>query len=228
MAAAGVRHIITTPHLAASELTEPDGAQGYLDEVGTAFSHLVTRVAEELPGLDLRRGFEIMLDVPDPDFSDVRLRLGGTRFVLVEWSWFGVPPDSEAILRRIRDSGWIPVVAHPERARGLDDALETPRRWRAAGAYLQVNHGSFTGRYGDRARERALRLVQAGEADYLSSDHHPGPGSTLFVDACRKVFRALGAEEAFQVLAGENPRRLMEDREPAPVPRVQIPREIPE
>lgn len=110
----------------------------------------------------------------------------------------------------------------------MDDALELPRRWRAAGAYLQLNHGSFTGRYGDRARERALRLVQAGEADYLSSDHHPGPRSTLFVDASRRVFQALGAEDAFQTLVGENPRRLMGDLEPGPVPRVRISPEIPE
>lgn len=226
MAASGIRSIVTTPHFPASLLDDRRAAAEYLDEVQAAFAELASRARQAVPGVDLQQGFEVMLDVPDPDFSDPRLRLAATRFVLVEWSWFGVPPDAEATIRRIRDDGWIPVVAHPERNRGLDGALEMPRRWRDAGARLQLNHGSFAGRYGERARERALRLVQAGAADYLSSDHHPGPRSQLFVDASRDVFRSLGAEEAFEVLAGENPLRLIRDLDPLPAPEVRIPPEI--
>lgn len=223
MAAAGIRHVVTTPHFPASLLDDHRAAADYMEEVEAAFGALSAGARRVVPEVGLRRGFEVLLDAPDPDFSDPRLRLGGTRFVLVEWSWFGIPRDSEATIRRIRDGGWIPVVAHPERSRGLDEALELPRRWRDAGACLQLNHGSFVGRYGERARERALRLVQEGVADYLSSDHHPGPRSHLFVDAAREVFRNLGAESAFETLAGENPLRLMRDLEPVPVPRIRIP-----
>lgn len=221
MAAAGIGRLVTTPHLRASLLTSPRAAGEYLAMVDEAFQELAAAAAARASGVELERGFEVNLDVPDPDLSDPRLRLGGTRFALVEWPWTGIPGDSEAVLRRIRDAGWIPVIAHPERSRGLDADPALPRRWKDSGAYLQLNHGSFAGRYGEKARDRALRLVRDGAADYLSSDHHPGPRATLWVAAARTVFREMHAEESFRTLAGTNPLRLMEDREPVPVEGAQ-------
>jgi protein-tyrosine phosphatase len=217
MTRAGVRRIVTTPHLKASLMGDELRAEAYIRKVQRAFLSLVDAVREAFPEVVLWRGFEIMLDVPDPDFSDPRLRMAGTRFVLVEWPRLSVPPQHEAVLYRIRAGGWIPVLAHPERYRGVDEAMEMPRRWRAAGAYLQVNHGSLLGRYGNEIRNRALRLLQAGEADYLSSDHHPRPGDVLSVGPVRELMRQMEAEESFLTLTRTNPQRLMEDREPLAV-----------
>lgn len=214
MRRAGIGRIVTTPHLRASAL----GDGTHIETVAAAFRELRAAVEERHPGVVLRQGFEIMLDVPDPDLSDPRVRMAETRFVLVEWPRLRVPPGTERVLARIRQSGWIPVVAHPERYHGLDAELELPRRWRQAGAGLQVNHGSILGRYGHDVRTRALRLLQAGVADYLSSDHHPRPGQELVVEAVEAFFREAEADESFRQLSVVNPRRLMEDLEPLPVP----------
>lgn len=214
----GIRRIVTTPHLDASLLQDREAADARIKEVQAAFKELAIQVREKYPEVILWRGFEVALDVPDPDFSDPRVRMAGTRFVLVEWPRLSVPPGSTAALERIRSDGWLPVVAHPERYHGLGEGLTLPRRWREAGAFLQVNHGSLVGRYGNEPRARALRLLEAGAAHYLSSDHHPRPRHSLKVKAVQELFAELDAESSFFTLSRTNPQRLMDDKEPLPVP----------
>lgn len=221
MTRVGIRRIVTTPHFQASLLSDPARADRRIREVQRAFREVAVRARERFPEVVLWRGFEVMLDDPHPDFSDPRVRMAGTRFVLVEWPGLKVPPGTEAVIATIRESGWVPILAHPERYRGLDQRLDLPRRWRRAGALLQVNHGSLIGQYGNEARSHAHRLLQAGLADYLSTDHHPRPDNAVRVPPVREFFEEAGAEESFMMLTRTNPQRLMDDVEPIPVPPVE-------
>lgn len=218
----GVRRLVTTPHLDASLLEEPDAADRKIRKVQESFREVAIQVRDRYPEVVFWRGFEIKLDVPDPDLSDARVRMAGTRFALVEWPRMQVPPGTEAVLARIRKNGWIPIVAHPERYHGLRDELELPRRWRAAGACLQVNHGSLLGRYGDRPRSRAFRMLQDGLVDYLSSDYHPRPGNSPTVKEARAFLDGEGAEDSFLLMTRTNPQRLMDDKEPLAVPGFRV------
>jgi protein-tyrosine phosphatase len=223
MTRAGIRAIVTTPHFNASLLRSPKGWER-IEEVAAAFDDLREAVVERFPEVFLDRGFEIMLDDPDPDLSDHALRLAGTSFVLVEWPSMQVPPATEGVLRRIRASGLAPVVAHPERYHTPDRVVPLARMWRNAGAYLQVNHGSLTGRYGARVERRAWELLETGLVDYLATDHHGRPNLELHLDGVVQRLEELEAHEQVQMLARANPRRLLDGLEPLPVPPVQIDR----
>lgn len=214
----GIGTIVTTPHVRASVFHDPERAERRITEVETAYRPLAVAVAERFPDIRLGRGFEVMLDVPDPDLRDPRVRLASTDFVLVEWPRLRIPRGTNAVLARIRADGFTPIVAHPERYHGLDPELRIPQRWRQTGALLQVNHGSLVGRYGAEARQRALRLLQMGVVQYLSTDHHPRPNHGLDVDAVRTIFQEADAEESFRCLTQVNPGRLVQGEAPLPVP----------
>lgn len=218
---AGIRRIVTTPHLTGSLTREPDGYTSFLDRMDEAWETVRPAVDERFPELDFRRGQEVMLDIPDVDFSDDRIRLGGTSFVLVEWPRLHVPPETPRVVSRIRFSGLKPVIAHPERYNGVGKELAVVGEWRRMGAFLQVSYGSFVGRYGDRARRRALQLLERGWIDYLSTDFHGRPGLELYLEEARDILERAGADEQFALLAETNPRRLMDDQEPLPVPGVE-------
>lgn len=217
----GIRTIVTTPHFNASLMAGPDGGRR-VDEVEEAFDRLAEAVAEQFPDLDLRRGFEVMLDDPWPDLSDPRLRMAGTSFVLVEWPSMRVPPGTSAVLTRVGEPGWRPVIAHPERYREVGDICRLARSWKEAGAFLQVNHGSLLGRYGARAERGAWSLLEAGLADYLASDHHGRPHLELQLDDVVSRLEALEAEEQMSMLVRTNPLRLLEDLEPLPVRPIRV------
>jgi protein-tyrosine phosphatase len=218
MVEVGIGTIVTTPHIRASLFHDPERAEGRISEVEAAYRRLAVAVEERFPDVRLGRGFEVMLDVPDPDLRDPRVRMASTDFVLVEWPRMRIPRGTSAVLSRIRSEGWIPVIAHPERYHGLDAELRIPLAWRQSGALLQVNHGSLVGRYGNEARLRALRLLEAGAVQYLSTDHHPRPGHGLEVRAVERLFSEAGADETFECLTRVNPDRLVNGEPPVPVP----------
>lgn len=215
---AGVRRIITTPHLEGSVTRDGGAFEDVMARMDGAWRELSTAVGEAFPDVDLRRGHEVMVDHPDTDFSDPRVRLGGGTFLLIEWPRLQVPPGTTDVVTRIVFAGFLPIIAHPERYHGLDPELRLVEAWRDAGARLQVNHGSLVGRYGPQARTIAFRLLKRGWADYMSSDFHGRAHLKLYRDEARDALQELNGEEQWRLLSRVNPSRIFRDEPPLPVP----------
>lgn len=218
MAAAGIGRIVTTPHLKGSLARDPGAFSARLDEVDAAWRRASEAVAAAHPRVEFRRGHEVLLDIPDVDLSDPRVRLAGTSFVLIEWPRLRLPPSTGKVVRRLVSEGHRPVIAHPERYIGIERSIPVIVEWREAGACLQVNYGSLVGRYGSEARRAALGILRQGWADYMASDFHGRPGLPLDKDDAWSRMEDEGAEEALHLLCVVNPGRVLEDREPVPVP----------
>lgn len=214
-AAQGAATCITTPHFDASLTRSPTAFASRMAQLDAAWETLVAAHART-PGLPaIARGVEVMLDDPEPDLSDARLRLAGGPFVLVEFPAMQMPPNAEWAMHNLRQKGWRPIIAHPERYRNHDSRLTVLARCRAAGAHLQVNAGSLLGQHGDRARAVANALLAIGWVDYLASDHHargePATGRAV------ALLRSRGAEAQAERLTVENPRRILSGEAPLPV-----------
>lgn len=218
--AVGIRRIITTPHIRASLTLEPEPYEVRLSHVDAAFEEASRALGEQFPEFEYKRGHEVLLDVPEPDFSDQRIRMGGTSFVLVEWPRLTIPPGTPRVLSWLRDQGYRPIVAHPERYGGMAGSGDLPRRWRDAGAYLQVNYGSLAGRYGAQAEEIAVELLEDGLVDYLSSDFHGHSSLKIYKTEAWDVLEERDATVTLDVLCRTNPARLLDDLEPLPAPPV--------
>ncbi len=196
----GVRDVVLTPHLRASELNlDPEDA---LERRAAAFEPLRRRAAD-LPHLHL--GFEIMLDLPLPEAAqDRRFALAESRFYLVEFPLSIVGRFATAALEQIVQRGSIPVVAHPERyyACGVDTVSE----WRSVGAKIQVDATTLT-RNSQRGRA-ARQLVAAGLADVLAADNH-GDHRTLATGA--RFLADNGHSDLAHLLTVKNARAIVED-----------------
>lgn len=219
---AGVRTVVTTPHLDGSLTHDAERLGERLEKVDRAFLSLRTMAASEFPGMSLFRGHEVMLDIPDPKVSDTRLRMADTRYILVEWPGLSVPPSTLPVLRRLMDLGVKPIIAHPERYRELDREVRIPGEWKEAGALLQVNYGSLVGQYGDLPRRRASVLLERGWVDLLASDFHGRPHLSPALLEARRVLLEEGGGGQFGLLAGVNPSRVLRDEDPIPVPPLAV------
>ncbi len=206
-AAQGVRAVCCTPHLRASELAEAPCTEldGLLAEL--------RRMAPE--AVRLTRGFEVMLDVPAPDFTDRCVCLSGSRYVLVEFGRLVPAGASVEALRRIAAQGLVPVLAHPERYAAC--SVEQARVWREAGAILQVD--ATTVLSDTRRAERARALLAAGQAAILASDNH-GDGRSLA--AAVEWLDRHGGEVQARLLAYDNPEAILADAETVPVPPLRV------
>jgi protein-tyrosine phosphatase len=215
--ALGVRTVVTTPHLDGSLTRDPVVLEARLTEVDRAWESLRGMAEAEFSDLELLRGHEVMLDVPDPDLSDPRIHLADTDFVLVEWPGLQVPPSTLPVLDRLLRSGLRPIIAHPERYRGLDPETTLPGEWRSRGALLQVNFGSLVGRYGDLPFKRAATLLERGWVDLMASDFHGRSHLSPSLKEAEEVLSEWGGGDRFNLLAGVNPSRILRGQDPFPV-----------
>ena len=222
MLAAGVGRIVTTPHFSGSLTRDPEAMAIRLEELDRAWEQVSGAVAERWPDLAFGRGVEVRLDDPAVDPGDPRLRLDGGTSVLVEWTGFRVPPRSNDLLHALVAAGHRPVIAHPERYGEKGSDLGLIRSWRSQGALLQVNHGSFLGRYGKEAQRSAELLLGAGLVDCLCTDFHGRPGYKLLLPAVRERFRRAGFDDAFVQLSGVNPGRVLDGEDPLPVGPISL------
>jgi protein-tyrosine phosphatase len=222
MVGVGIRRIVTTPHLEGRLTLDPGSFSARMDRVDRAWQALRAAVAERFPEVEIHRGFEVMLDTPDPDLSDPRVRLAGTEWVLVEWPRLQVPPGSTRAVARLVAAGVRPIIAHPERYTGTDETLDLAGEWRVEGALLQVNHGSLAGRYGPDARRRAMLLLRQGWADLLATDFHGRSHLHLYVKEAEEIVRGSGGSEQWRILTSLNPARIAQGGTPVPVPPLSL------
>jgi protein-tyrosine phosphatase len=222
MREAGVVALVTTPHFDGSLTQDPKAQAKRLEELDQGWERLVE--AGRGGGVELHRGVEVLLDVPDPHPEDPRLRINGGPFVLVEFPSMTVPPGATRPLEVLRAGGWIPVLAHPERYHSAgstpEETVAEARRWRDAGAYLQVNGPALLGRYGPDARMRAFALLEAGMVDYLGSDYH-SRGEPRIVEYV-ELLRERGFDAGLALLTDGNPRRMLDGKPPLPVPPLPV------
>jgi protein-tyrosine phosphatase len=207
----GVTTVVCTPHLEASRAHEAP-----FDHHDAIFAQLVA-AAENEP--ELRRGWEILLDVPGADLSDPRLGLGGSTARLVEFARLGLPANADKDLLRIHETGLVPVVAHPERYWGCTP--EVVARWRAAGAVIQMDVTAILRR--GRPHRLAEELMGKGLVDLFASDTHVDR-RTLAI--ARDWLGQVTTPENVRLLTFENARRLLADEPLAPVWPITIHRSM--
>lgn len=216
----GVTTIVTTPHVDASLTLTPDAFASYLGRVADGARELRQALAPRAPEIRFEQAFEVKLDLPAADLSDPRLRYPGTDRMLVEWPALQLPPGTTRALEALVAGGIQPVVAHPERYRGLERRMDLAEAWRAAGAILLVNHGSLVGRYGNEARRCAELLLARGWVDALATDFHGRAHLALYLDRAEAWFREREAEGAWHTLAVVNPARILSGEALEPLPPV--------
>jgi protein-tyrosine phosphatase len=205
----GVTAVAGTPHLNASEPNGPRRARADL-----AWPELVEASFTEVPGLELYRGYEIQLDVPEVDLSDPDVRLAGTRFALIEFCNFVIPERSAEMLARIVANGYVPILVHPERYWGFDRDFSALSQWRAAGAIIQLNSGSLLDEYGAKVSAIAHRFLLEGSVDLIASDNHARPERSPSLREAWDYLAGRGLAKEAGLLLSTNPQRILNDGMP--------------
>lgn len=199
----GVQVLVCTPHLDASRVKEApyERHAGILRELRAAAP----------PGIQLELGWEIMLDMPGADLRTPELALAGSNAVLVEFPRAAVPPNAAEELFRLRMSGVVPVLAHPERYRGC--SVESVNAWKRSGAVIQMDVQALNGT--GRTHLVAVELLEAGVVDLFASDNH---GDTRSLVMGRDWLREHATEEHIELLTRTNAAQLLAGKPLHPVP----------
>ena len=207
----GVEVLVCTPHLTASRA----GDAPYERHLEI----LAALTAAAPPRPELRLGWEIMLDRPGCDLRDPRLALAGSTARLVEFPRAHLPASAGRELERLRLTGIVPVVAHPERYFGC--TLAIVREWREIGAVIQTDATMLlaSGPMADLAKS----MLEEGLIDCLASDNH---GDRRSLSSARRWLEEMGATEQASLLTKFNAERLLADEPVMPVMPIRLERGV--
>jgi len=173
-AACGVTHIAVTPH--------------YLPGVYEADPPLIRELTREFRrrtgaagiSLEVLEGSEVFLSVEVPDLlrKGSLMTLGDEgSHLLVELPASEFPSWTAEVLFRVRLQGVVPVLAHPERNRVLQQKPDLLGDLVRQGMLVQVEAGSIMGVHGRRAQAVAERWIRQSWVHMLGSDAHGAAGS---------------------------------------------------
>jgi protein-tyrosine phosphatase len=169
----GIRKIIATPHIMA------DYYRNTPESINGALELLKEELVKQNIDIPVEAAAEHYFDETfEKRVDEGRLMTMGDNYVLFEFSFISQPPNTLAVIQKMREMGYKPIVAHPERYSYMDiEQLQGLREW---GCSLQLNTISLTGYYGKETKKTAEKLVENQLIDFISSDmHHPKHAEAL-------------------------------------------------
>lgn len=129
--------------------------------------------------------------------------LNSSRYLLLElWNSLWLP-ETERVIFELRASGIIPVLAHVERYRAIQQDHSRLKALLQQGVVAQITASSLTGMQGRTAKHCAEALLKKGLIHCISSDahgiHKRPPG---VVGGLQAAVRILGHERVQQMVEG--------------------------
>lgn len=139
------------------------------------------------------------------------LTLGNTgKYLLVELPMIEIPHYTDQVFFELQVQGLIPVLAHPERYRGLFDQPERLLDWANKGILLQLDLRSLSGHYGPQPKLLAERMLQSDLVHFVGSDaHRVARSEATYVETLQSV-EELAGRERFEELVLSNPQTMLE------------------
>lgn len=167
----GITHLVCTPHI------HPGRYDNTPETIENARQYFVEALAESGSALqvaaaaEVRFGLELMAGVKQGQVPFLG-EWEGKKVMLLEFPHSEIPFGAEKLTQWLIDRGILPMIAHPERNKGV---MRTPSRLKAfidQGCLLQVTGSSLTGHFGEKARDLAATLLQQDVVTILASDAH--------------------------------------------------------
>lgn len=214
-AADGITHMVAAPHANDRYHYDREYLQGLL-------AHLQELVGESLK-LSLGCDFHLSYDnVQDALANPTRYVIGNTHYLLVEFSNYSVPQNTNDSFLKLGDHGITPIITHPERNPILRESLQRVIEWAEQGCVIQVTGSAFTGFWGERTRNAAIWLLERQAVHVLATDAHDLEKRVAVLSTSRKAAAEICGEEIAEALVEANPRAIINDQPLPYAPRPTV------
>ena len=172
----GAFAVFATPHYGRENGYAPDAAG-----VRQKFEMLKERAAEEVPEIRLYLGTEwyCAWSLADRIHRREAFRMNDTDYVLVEFLEYGdvyeSPEKIRGNLMELMRHGFVPVLAHPERYRAMQEDWKRLKELCDQGVLLQVNAYDLDLNLSLKTKELAQWLAMERLISFIGSDTHGLP-----------------------------------------------------
>lgn len=203
----GITYSLVTPHHMNGHYLNPRGSviaktQAFQTELTANQIPLTV-----FPGQEVHLTGELLkaLDQKDILFAD-----SGNHYLMLELPEDSVPEYTWDMLDELLARQIVPVIVHPERNAGLQEAPNLLYKMIQLGCLSQLTANSYIGGFGKTVEKISAQFVEAGLCQILASDAHNTLGRSFkMASAFKKLSRHSRAaagrfqKRAVQILNGE-------------------------
>lgn len=164
----GITNMISTSHAFSPQYDVPQ------EEVKAQVRLLTDVIKETGHDMTLHTGHEVRIHehIVENVKSGKVLTLANSRYLLLELPSQSVPAYTINIIEALLAEGIIPIIAHPERNRGISEKPERLERLVRRGALSQITAGSLAGHFGKNIQKLSMDLIDANLVHVYGSDVH--------------------------------------------------------
>ncbi len=207
----GITHMVCTPHI------HPGRYENTIETIEQALVELQQGLFEQQINLtinaaaEVRFGMELMVAVKQQSIPFLG-EWQGKPVLLLEFPHGEIPFGAERLTAWLLQQGIKPMIAHPERNKGLLRAPEKLKPFLEQGCLLQVTAGAVTGRFGEAAQQLAHTLLKEELVTILASDAHNIEHRPPILSQGRDAAAAIIGEAAAQRLVIDNPWQIAQSK----------------
>jgi protein-tyrosine phosphatase len=203
----GITTVTATPHM----------KPGVYDNTRAVIFERIAMVKEAARGdeaeqVELLPGAEVYFtaDVVERAKTGQLMTVGDRgKYVLLELPYQQIPMKVDDTIFQLRLLGITPIMAHPERvAYYLEDFGRIAASVRL-GALTQVTGSSISGRFGTKARDFAVRMLEQNLIHIVASDSHDVRHRPPILSDARQAVARLAGETTARRLVEDNPRSIL-------------------
>ena len=205
----GIKKIIATPHV-----------QNGMDDLDANKVLEKIRMLNQLlkqEGLDLVifPGAEVHLNdrLLDTDIlreSSILTINEGKKYILLEFPFQSVPPETEQIIFKLKSMGFTPILPHLERNYRIQRNPNMVVRYVEMGAILQVTAQSIVGDFDAVPLKCVLWMLKNNLVHVIASDAHSPIARPPILSKAVKVVSEMLGEEAAKKMVFDHPRMILE------------------
>lgn len=156
---------------------------------------------EVLIGNEIYYTKDLIKEIDDLDFYT----LNNSRYILIELPPTNFPTDLCNIVYELKEKNYIPVFAHVERYREVQENPELIYDIINAGAIIQINSHSILGKSGKELQRTCDTLISRNMVHVVGTDAHRSKRRTpIFLDAYQYVFEKYSKEVADNLFIKNN------------------------
>lgn len=144
--------------------------------------------------------------------EDKIVPINNSRYILIEFDFYEYSSVAYQYISELVSQGYVPIVAHPERYEFVAQEADAAVKMKNIGALLQINKGSITGGFGQRAKREAFKMLDERLVDFVASDAHSPYMRTPNMSDAHEMISEIYSLDYANMIFEENPRLVIVDK----------------
>ena len=166
----GITDIVNTVHYQHPKMEKKDTSYEFIINEINKFQKIVY---DNNINIKIHPASEVFFKFNLTDILDNPITtFGNGKYMLIEFQRLFFPKGYEDEIFKIQLKGITPIIAHPERYRGIQKDFNLAKQWIDRGYLIQIDCASITGGFGKETKMAAIELLKNGLCHLIGSDSH--------------------------------------------------------